>query len=333
MSTFLVTGGAGFIGSHIVEELLKRGEKVRVLDNFFTGKRENLQFTNLLINQLTNSLEVIEGDIRDFTTVKKTMKNIDYVIHEAALRSVPKSMDDPASYHEVNVGGTLNILIAARDEKVKKVVLASSSSVYGETELLPEKEEHPPQPISPYALTKLAGEYYCQVFSRAYGLKTVSLRYFNVFGPRQSLESQYAIVIPKFITCMLKDESPPVHGDGLQSRDFTYIDNVVKATIQAALVTDLDGEVLNVACGKAYTVLEVVKYVNQILGKNVQPLFTPPRLGDVRHTLADVTKQEKILGIRAEIDFYEGLKRTVEYFQNIDYGDKRKDVSDKQQGC
>jgi len=315
MSIFLVTGGAGFIGSHIVEELLKRGERVRVLDNFFTGKRENLDFIKSLNHSITQSLEVIEGDIRDFATVKKTMKNMDYVIHEAALRSVPKSMEDPVSYHEVNVGGTLNVLIAARDEKVKKVVLASSSSVYGETERLPEKEECQPQPISPYALTKLAGEYYCQVFSRAYGLKTVSLRYFNVFGPRQSLESQYAIVIPKFITCMLKDESPPIHGDGLQSRDFTYIDNVVKATIQATLVTNLNGEVLNVACGKAYTVLDIVKYVNQILGKNIQPLFTPPRPGDVRHTLADVTKQEKILGIRAEIDFYEGLKRTVDYFR------------------
>lgn len=315
MNTFLVTGGAGFIGSHIVEELVKRGEKVRVLDNFFTGKRENLQFTQLPNHLTTQLLEVIEGDIRDFKKVKEAMKDVNYVIHEAALRSVPKSMEDPHSYHEVNVTGTLNILLAAREGKVKKVVFASSSSVYGETDRLPEKEEFPPQPISPYALTKLAGEYYCQVFSKAYGLKTVSLRYFNVFGPRQSLESQYAVVIPKFITCMLKDESPPIHGDGLQSRDFTYIDNVVKATIQAALVPNLNSEILNVACGNAYTVLDIVKYVNQILGKNIQPTFTPPRPGDVRHTLADVSLMQKKLGLRAEVDFFEGLKRTVEYFR------------------
>ncbi len=307
MSVYLVTGGAGFIGGHIVEELVKREEKVRVFDNFHTGKKENLL-------SVLDKIELIEGDIRNLKKVEEVMKGSDYVIHEAALRSVPKSMEDPLSYHEVNVTGILNILLAARKEKVKKVVLASSSSVYGETDQLPEKEEFPPKPISPYALTKLSGEYYCKLFSKAYGLKTVSLRYFNVFGPRQSLESQYAVVIPKFIVCMLKNEPPPIHGDGLQSRDFTYVDNVVKATIQAALVTDLNGEVLNIACGKAYTVLDIVKYVNQILGKNVQPTFSPPRPGDVKHTLADVSLMKKRLGLAAEVNFPEGLKRTVEYF-------------------
>jgi len=325
MSVYLVTGGAGFIGSHIVEELVKRGEKVRVLDNFFTGKRENLDFTKSLNHPITQSLEVIEGDIRDLKKVKQAMKDVDYVIHEAALRSVPKSMEDPVSYHEVNLTGTLNILFTAREEKIKKVVFASSSSVYGETNRLPEKEEFSPQPISPYALTKLAGEYYCQVFSRAYGLKTVSLRYFNVFGPRQSLESQYAVVIPKFINCMLKDASPPVHGDGLQSRDFTYIDNVVKATIQAALVPDLNGDVLNIASGKAYTVLDIVKYLNQILKKNIKPAFTPPRLGDVRHTLADISLMQEKLKVTAEVDFFEGLKRTVDYFKKTMQTDNKTD--------
>ncbi|HCJ66843.1 MAG TPA: LPS biosynthesis protein WbpP [Elusimicrobia bacterium] len=315
MSVYLVTGGAGFIGSHIVEELLRRGERVRVLDNFFTGKRENLDFSLLINRSIAQSLEIIEGDIRDLKKVEEVIKDVDYVIHVAALRSVPKSMDDPVSYHEVNVTGTLNILLAAREEKIKKVVFASSSSVYGETKRLPEKEKLPPQPISPYALTKLTGEYYCKVFSKAYGLKTVSLRYFNVFGPRQSLESQYAVVIPKFITCMLKNEPPPIHGDGLQSRDFTYVANVVKATIQAATVPNLDGEVLNVACGEAYTVLDIVKYVNQILGKNIQPIYNPPRPGDVKHTLADISLMQKKLGSGSNVNFLEGLKRTIEYFK------------------
>lgn len=243
------------------------------------------------------------------------MRNVDYVIHQAALRSVPKSMEDPVSYHEVNVTSTLNVLLAALEERVRRVVFASSSSVYGESTCLPEKEDLQPKPISPYALTKLVGEYYCQFFSRVYGLKTIILRYFNVFGPRQSLESEYAVVIPKFISCILNDESPPAHGDGLQSRDFTYIDNVVKATIQAALDSSLNGEVLNIACGKAYTVLDIVKYVNQILGKSIQPIFTPPRAGDVRHTLADISSMKEKLGIYPEVDFFEGLRRTVEYFK------------------
>jgi len=307
MSTYLVTGGAGFIGSHVVEELVKRGEKVKVLDNFVTGKRENLE-------GFLDKIELIEGDIRDLDIVRSSINGVDFVLHEAALHSVPKSIDDPISTNEVNVAGTLNVLIAARDRKVRRVVLASSSSIYGEREDLPEREEDRPQPVSPYAASKLAVEYYCSIFSRTFGLETVSLRYFNVFGPKQDPASEYAAVIPKFITCMLKDESPPVHGDGLQSRDFTYIDNVVAATLLATTTKGVSGEVFNIACGKAFTVLDIVSHLNKLLGKSIKPRFTPPRKGDVRHTLADISRVKELLGLKTEVDFEEGLKQTMDWF-------------------
>lgn len=309
MQTYLVTGGAGFIGSNVVSELVRRGHKVKVIDNFVAGKRENLK-------EAIDNIELIEGDIRDLPLLKKITNGCDYILHQAALRSVPKSMKDPASYDEVNVKGTLNVLLAAHEAKAKRVIFASSSSVYGESAQLPQKEEQLPLPISPYAATKLAGEHYCRVFSKSYGLETVSLRYFNVFGPKQSLESEYAIVIPKFITAMLKDEQPPVHGDGLQSRDFTYIDNVVEANLIAATVKrPVAGEVFNIALGKSHNLLELIEILNGLLKKGLKPQFTPPRPGDVKHTLADVTKMKKLLGFEPKVDFVEGLKRTIEYFR------------------
>lgn len=308
MSTYLVTGGAGFIGSHLVETLIGQGQEVKVLDNFCTGKREN-------IVPFMDKMKLIEGDIRDVARVNEVMKGVDFVLHEAALHSVPKSIDDPVSNNDVNVRGTLNILIAARDNKVKRVVFASSSSIYGEREDLPEKEDDRPSPVSPYAASKIIGEYYCSIFSKVYGLETVSLRYFNVFGPRQDPASEYAAVIPKFITCMLNDESPPVHGDGLQSRDFTYIDNVVYATLSAATAGNLSGKVFNVACGKSHTVLDIVNQLNKILGKSIQPTFTPPRQGDVRQTLADVANVRRSLGVIDEVGFEEGLRRTLNWFR------------------
>jgi len=304
---FLVTGGAGFIGSHIVDALVRNGDTVCVIDDFSSGDRKNLECA-------IDKIELTEGDIRDKDLVPKVMQGIDYVIHQAALRSVPKSLGNPELYNDVNINGTLNILTAAKEAKVKRVVFASSSSIYGATDKLPEKEDFYPLLISPYALTKLAGEYYCRISSEIYGLQTVSLRYFNVFGPRQSLENEYAVVIPKFITCILNDENPPVHGDGLQTRDFTYVENVVQANIKAASAPGIKSEIFNIACGKAYSVLDIVKYTNKILKKDIKPEFKPERPGDVKYTLADIKKAKRLLGFRPEVGFEEGLRRTIDYF-------------------
>lgn len=323
---YLVTGGAGFIGSHIVARLLKEGHSVVVLDNFSSGKKENLSFTSQLP---TPNYKLIEGDIRDKPTCEKACQNIDYVLHQAALRSVPKSMKDPQGYNEVNINGTLNMLQAASKAKVKRFVLASSSSVYGDIDKFPEKEDFFPQPISPYALTKLTGEYYCRIFSAHFNLETVCLRYFNVFGPRQALDDEYAVVIPKFIHCILHDEPPPIFGTGKQSRDFTYIDNVVEANILAAtLPSPLRGEgkgegektfheVLNVANGKDHTVLELVDTLNKIIGKNIKPQFLPLRPGDVFRTCADISNIKKVLNFAPKIGFEEGLKRTMGWFKSL----------------
>ena len=307
---FLVTGGAGFIGSHIVDALVGNGDKVKVLDDFSSGQMENL-------SAALNKIGLIKGDIRDKGLVAKAVDGVDYVLHQAALRSVPKSLANPELYNDVNINGTLNILTAARGAKVKRVVIASSSSIYGEIEKLPEREDFLPQLISPYGLSKLAGEYYARIFSRIYGLETVSLRYFNVFGPRQSLENEYAVVIPKFISCILKDDQPPIHGDGRQTRDFTYVANVVHANIKSAVTPGIKCEVFNIACGKAYSVLDIVKYVNKILGKNISPKLGPIRAGDALHTLADISKAKKLIGFRPEIGFEEGLKKTIEYFSKL----------------
>ena len=307
---FLVTGGAGFIGSHIVDALIRNGDKVKVIDDFSSGARENLE-------GVSGKIELTEGDIRDKAVVGNIMQGVDYVLHQAALRSVPKSLGNPKLYNDVNINGTLNILEAAKEAKVRRVVLASSSSIYGETDKLPEKEDFLPLLISPYALTKLAGEYYCRIFSQIHGLETASLRYFNVFGPRQSLENEYAVVIPKFITCMLKDENPPIHGDGKQTRDFTYVENVVQANIKAATTPGIKCEVFNIACGKAFSVLDIVKYVNKILKKDIKPKLGPIRQGDVKHTLADISKAKKLIKFEPKVGFEEGLMKTVQYFSKI----------------
>ena len=306
---FLVTGGAGFIGSHIVDALVKNGDKVCVLDDLSSGRRENLE-------GVADKIKFVEGDIRDKVIAAKAMDGVDYVLHQAALRSVPKSLGNPKLYNDVNINGTLNILETAKEAKVKRIVFASSSSVYGETDRFPQREDFYPRLISPYALTKLAGEYYCRIFSEIYGLETASLRYFNVFGPRQSLENQYAVVIPKFITCMLKDENPPIHGDGKQTRDFTYVENVVQANIKAVTAPDIKCEVFNVACGKNYSVLDIIKYVNKILKKDIKPKFTPTRAGDIKDTLADISKAKKLIKFDPRIGFEEGLVKTIEYFVN-----------------
>jgi nucleoside-diphosphate-sugar epimerase len=310
MANWLLTGGAGFIGSHIAEELLKRGEKVRVLDNFSSGKRENLDFKE---GYLSN-LEVIEGDIRDIGLLKGSLKEIDYVLHQAALRSVPKSFHDPGAYDEVNVKGTMNLLIASKEAGIKRLVFASSSSVYGEREDLPERETDLPNPLSIYAATKLNGEHYCNVFSNLYGLSTVSLRYFNVFGPRQSLENKYAVVIPKFINSFIKKEPPPIYGDGLQSRDFTFVTDVVNANILAATVKEAQG-VFNIAGGGANTVLELFEIIKGIFKVDLEPEFKASRAGDVKHTLADIGRAKELLGYNPKVGFKEGVMITAEWFK------------------
>ncbi|MFC1632039.1 SDR family oxidoreductase [Candidatus Omnitrophota bacterium] len=307
MSAYLVTGGAGFIGSSIVEALVQQGDQVKVIDNFSAGKRENL-------TAVLDKIELIEGDIRDLELLQKICPGVDFILHQAALRSVPKSVDNPAAYNQVNVGGTLNVLLAARAAKIKRVVFASSSSVYGKTESFPERETQLTLPVSPYAASKLCGEHYCHVFSEVYGLETVCLRYFNVFGPRQSLESEYAVVVPRFIINLLNNRPAPIHGDGKQSRDFTYVDNVVEANIQAAQACGVSGEVFNIACGREHSILELVDELNSLIGKTLEPKFIPPRAGDVPRTLADISKAKKVLKLQVKVDFKQGLTRTVDWF-------------------
>ena len=310
---FLVTGGAGFIGSHITERLLRDGHSVRVLDNFSSGKMENLSFTE--DPSLKSRFELLKGDIRDKGSCEAACDAMEYVLHQAALRSVPKSMKDPESYNEVNIGGTLNLLQSAARKKVKRLVMASSSSVYGDVTRFPEKEEFYPKLISPYALSKLADEYYCRIFSEHFGLETVCLRYFNVFGPRQALDDEYAVVIPKFIHCILHDQKPPIFGNGKQSRDFTYIDNVVQANLRSAFAPGIRHEVFNVANGRDTTVLELVNAINRTLGKAVKPEFLPLRAGDVFRTCADISRIRKVIGFKPEVDFSEGLRRTIAWFK------------------
>lgn len=315
---YLVTGGAGFIGSHIAERLLKEGNFVRVLDNFSTGKKENLGFIGHSPSTIDRSnFELITGDIRDKTACDKSCIGIDYILHQAALRSVPKSMVDPESYNDVNISGTLNLLQSAVKNKIKRFVFASSSSVYGDTDQFPEREDAFPLLISPYALSKLANEYYCRIFTNAYGLETVGLRYFNVFGPRQALDDEYAVVIPKFIHCILHGEQPPIFGNGRQSRDFTYIDNVVEANILAATKDGIKHDVFNVANGKDNTILELVEILNKIIGKDILPKLLPARVGDVFKTLADISRIKEKLGFVPKKSFEEGLVDTVSYFRSI----------------
>ncbi len=305
----LVTGGAGFIGSNLTEELLKRGHLVRVLDDFSTGKRENLTF-----EKEYPSLEIIEGDIRDLHTCQEAVRGVEYVFHQGALPSVQRSVEDPETSNAVNVGGTLNILLAARDAGVKRVIYAASSSVYGDTPTLPEHEEMPPNPLSPYALQKYVGEKYCRLFYQLYGLETISLRYFNIFGPKQDPNSLYSAVIPKFIDALLQGRPPVIFGDGEQSRDFTYIENVVQANLLAMSAEHIHGEAINIACGKRISLNQLLNVLKEILGSKLSPLYQEPRKGDVRHSLADIRKGKEIIKYEPKVGIETGLEKTVEFF-------------------
>lgn len=307
MSLYLVTGGAGFIGSHIVDRLVELSEHVRVLDNFATGKVENIQH-NL------GKIHLIRGSLVDLETVRQAVNGVDYVLHQGAIPSVPRSVSDPIGSNEANINGTLNLLVAARDAGVKRVVYASSSSVYGDTPTLPKTEDMPTNPLSPYALTKLAGEYYCRMFYSLFGLETVTLRYFNVFGPRQDPTSQYSAVIPKFLSLMLEDRRPVMNGDGLQSRDFTYVANNVSANLLACIRPNVAGEILNIACGESFTLLDLVDSLNRIAGKSIEPIFGPAQPGDIKHSLAGIEKAEDLLGFKPTVGFREGLERTAAWF-------------------
>lgn len=310
MPKILVTGGAGFIGSNLTEALLQRGHFVRILDDFSTGKRENLIF-----DKAYPSPEVIKGDIREFSTCQKAVKGIEYVFHQAALPSVQRSIEDPETSNAINVGGTLNILLAAREEKVKRVIYASSSSVYGDTPTLPKHEEMPPDPLSPYALQKYIGEQYCRLFYQLYGLDTISLRYFNIFGPKQDPNSLYSAVIPKFIDALLQGRPPIIFGDGEQSRDFTYIENVVQANLLAMSAEHLHGEAINIACGKRISLNQLLNVLKEILGSKLSPIYQEPRKGDVKHSLADIRKGKEIINYEPTVGIEIGLKKTVEFFQ------------------
>jgi nucleoside-diphosphate-sugar epimerase len=306
----LVTGGAGFIGSHIVDELLRRREEVRVLDNLSTGKRENLAHCR-------EKIEFIEGDIRDLATCQGACDGVDYVLHQAALGSVPRSIEDPLTSHEVNVTGTVKMLIAARDAGVKRFVYAASSSTYGDHPGLPKVEDRIGNPLSPYAVTKYADELYASVFGRCYGVETVGLRYFNVFGPRQDPYSQYAAVIPLFVSALLRGEAPTINGDGEQTRDFTYVGNAVAANLLAcAAGPDAVGEVFNVACNERTSLNRLYAKLQQLLGTAIPANFGPSRSGDVRDSLADISKAGRLLGYRGEIKLDDGLEKSIEWYRN-----------------
>jgi UDP-glucose 4-epimerase len=308
MDKFLVTGGAGFIGSNICTKLISQGCFVRVIDNLLTGKKRNLA-------AISDKIEFIEADMGNPDAARTAMKGIDVVLHQGALPSVPRSVDDPAATHRHCVDATFTLLLAARDAKVKRFVYAASSSAYGDTPTLPKVESMPVNPLSPYAAAKLMGEYYCSVFYKVFGLETISLRYFNVFGPHQDPTSQYAAAIPAFVTSILKDKPPTVYGDGEQSRDFTYIDNVVEANLLAARVKRTKGEVANIACGEAVTVNAIIDTINSIVGKSIKPIYVPSRPGDVKHSLADITIAKKLLGFKPVILFKEGLAKAIEWYR------------------
>jgi nucleoside-diphosphate-sugar epimerase len=306
---YLVTGGAGFIGSHIAQELVKQGHQVKILDNFSTGSLQNIE-------AIQAQVDLIEGSILETSLLDRIFPSLDVVIHQAAIPSVPLSLQKPLESHQANATGTLQLLEMARKHQVKRFVYASSSSVYGESPVLPKKETMTPEPLSPYAVNKLCGEYYCRVYANLYALETVCLRYFNVFGPRQNPDSPYAAVIPKFISALLQKQSPIIYGDGEQSRDFTYIDNVVEANICASQHPGLSGEVFNVAGGQeAVTLNQLLKKLNFFLNSSIKPRYEPPRSGDVKHSLADMSALEHKLALKNKINFDEGLRRTLAWFQ------------------
>ena len=308
MARYLVTGGAGFIGSHVVEALVKKNERERVLDNFSTGKRENLA-------PMISHIEMVEGDVREPLQCGKAMEGTEYVIHLAALHEVPRSVEQPLETHEVNVTGILNLLLAARDAGVKRFVYASSSAVYGDSPVLPRSEDVVPLPTSsPYAVSKLAGEYYCQLFSSLYGLETVCLRYFNVYGPRQDAASQYAGVIPKFIFALLSGNPPTIYGDGEQSRDFVNVADCVAATIAASRTPGISGSVMNIGTGQRTTVNQLCALVQEILQRSIPPRFGPPQPGDIRYDYADIGKAMRLLAYRPSCAVNEGLKETAAWY-------------------
>jgi UDP-N-acetylglucosamine/UDP-N-acetyl-alpha-D-glucosaminouronate 4-epimerase len=308
---YLVTGGAGFIGSHLAATLVERGHKVRVLDNMDTGQRQNL-------DHLRGKIELIEGDLLDRPVVERALNDVEVVFHQAALASVPRSVDKPLDTNAACVTGTVNLLDAARLAGVRRVVYAGSSSAYGGQSVSPAKSEKElPVPLSPYAAAKLGGEFYCQAFTATYGLETVVIRYFNVFGPRQDPDSQYSAVIPKFVTAMLAGRRPTIFGDGKQSRDFTYIDNVLQGNLLAADAPGAVGHTINVACGEQIDLLQLVAAINKVLGTKIEPEFSDPRPGDVRDSLADISLARKLLGYEPTVDFDEGLRRSIDYYRSL----------------
>lgn len=310
MPTFLVTGGAGFIGSHIAEALVSRGDEVRVLDAFTTGHLSNLA-------DIQHRITIIKGDVRDEATVAEAMQGVDCVFHQAALASVPMSVERPLDSHAVCATGTVNVLNQARLAKVRRVVYAASSSAYGDRPTSSKRETDLPQPLSPYAAAKLTGELYCEAFYHTYGLETVGLRYFNVFGPRQDPKSPYSAVIPLFITRLLAGERPVIFGDGYQSRDFCFVANVVHANLLASSAPGVAGRVYNVGNGRSTTLLELIQHLNSLLGTDVEPAHEPPRLGDVRDSMADISLARSVLDYEPLIDLEEGLRRSVEYYKSI----------------
>ncbi len=312
---YVVTGGAGFIGSHLVQRLLaeETDTALRVFDNFESGRRANLAFAT----GSGDRLQIVEGDVRDLGALERVSKGASVIFHQAAMRSVPRSVADPLGANDNNVNGTLHVLEAARRAGVRRVVYASSSSVYGDNPELPKREDQQPSPISPYAVSKAAGEQYAAVWTRLYGVETVGLRYFNVFGPRQDPASEYAAVVPRFILWALRGTTLEVHGDGSQSRDFTYIDNVVDANLLAAEAPQASGEVFNVGCGRRVSLLDIVSRLERLVGRSLERRHTPSRAGDVPHTLADIDKAKRLMGYTAAVDFDEGLRRTVDYFRSL----------------
>jgi len=308
MNRFLVTGGAGFIGSNLCRALVVEGCFVRVVDNLITGQRRNLE-------GLWDRIEFVEADMGDPDVAHAAMQDIDVVLHQGAVPSVPRSVDNPAETHVHCVDATFQLLLAARDRKVRRFVYAASSSAYGDSETLPKVETMAPNPRSPYAVAKLTGEYYAQVFAEVFGLETISLRYFNVFGPYQDPTSQYAADVPAFVTAILQDRPPTVYGDGEQSRDFTYVDNVVRANLLAARAKRTQGQVVNIACGEKVTVNAIIRLINEIVGKDVAPTYAPARPGDVKHSLADITRARQTIGYEPVMDFREGLTRAIDWYR------------------
>lgn len=308
MATYLVTGGAGFIGSHIVHELLSRGERVRVLDDLSSGFMQNLEGDSA-------RLEFVKADIRELERIRPVFEGVDYVIHLAARSSVAQSIDDPVTSAGVNIDGTVNVLVAAREARTKRVVFAGSAAVYGDNPELPRVESQPPQPLSPYALTKLTGEYYCRIFGSVFGFEAVPLRFFNIFGPRQNPDSPYTGVLSKFIVAYLRGETPVIFGDGEQSRDFTYVANVVEAVLAACTAAEAPGRAINVGVGASFTLNETISVLNRIFGRDVMPQYAAERPGDVRHSRADITLARQVLGYRPKVAFEEGLRQTVEWYR------------------